>query len=83
MNTSSETKAMVVLVWYTTSMEYDLSAVLLARHDTANRRLKVFKIVSGVFRHDLALHSFCFRAVPNVVQLTLQTTNPLFTVIDN
>lgn len=57
---------------------YELAATLLARHESANMRLKCFKIVGGVFRHDLALHSYCFRAVSNLVQLTLQSTNPLF-----
>lgn len=58
----------------------DIASTLLARHETVNRRLKSFSVLGSVFRHDLSLHCYCFHASANLVQLTLQSSNPLFQV---
>ena len=57
----------------------DLSA-LLARHETMNRRLKQFTVLSNSFRHDRSLHSRCFPAICNLTQLMIENGEPLFNV---
>lgn len=57
-----------------------MSAVLLARHETVNRRLKIFNVLGQKFRHRPDLHSFCFHAVLNLTQLMLEDSNPLFDI---
>ena len=57
----------------------DMTA-LLARHETMNRRLKQFAVLSHVFRHDRSLHSHCFHAVCNLTQLMIENGEPLFNV---
>lgn len=49
-----------------------------ARHETVNKRLKNFNVLSHVFRHELFLHSKCFHAVAQVVALLVSTSDPLF-----
>lgn len=57
-----------------------LCKTLLAKHETANRRIKHFKVLSDRFRHDLALHSYCFHAAVNLTELMIENSDPLFTV---
>jgi len=52
-----------------------------ARHESLNRKFKVFRIVGGRFRHSKDLHGVFFMAVANIVQVTLQTDAKLFKVI--
>jgi hypothetical protein len=48
----------------------------MSRHETVNRRMKEFGVLSQIFRHKSdARHQLCFRAVLNIVQLKL-VTNP-------
>lgn len=54
-------------------------AALRARHETVNRRLKQFGVLSQRFRHHRSLHSFCFHAVANITQIMMEV-NPLFHV---
>ena len=51
-----------------------------ARHETVNARIKIFKSMSNVFRHDLAKHGMCFTAVLVLTQLRLENDSPLFPV---
>ena len=57
-----------------------LGGVYLARHETANRRLKQFNVLSQRFKHDLSLHSSCFYSVLNLTQLMIELSDPLFTI---
>lgn len=43
-----------------------------ARHETINRMLKSFNVLSTTFRHDRNLHSDCFHAVCNIVNLKIK-----------
>lgn len=56
----------------------EYSSTLRARHETVNRRLKHFNVLSQRFRHDLTRHSMCFHAIVNLTQIMLGSTNPLF-----
>jgi len=56
----------------------DVVKRIRARHETLNGRLKNFGCVGSLFRHKKELHSLCFFAVLNVVQLSLQNGHPLF-----
>jgi DDE superfamily endonuclease len=51
-----------------------------ARHETANNRLKMFECLKQRFRHTVANHAACFRAVAVLVQLQIQDSMPLFQV---
>ena len=42
----------------------------LARHETVNRRLKQFGVLSKRFRHELSKHHLCFEAVTAATQLS-------------
>lgn len=55
-----------------------LSSNLLEKHETMNKRLNCFTILGSVFRHDMSLHSYCFHAVVNFAELTIEFSNPLF-----
>jgi DDE superfamily endonuclease len=51
-----------------------------ARHETGNKRLKMFECLQQRFRHSVANHAACFRAVAVLVQLQIQSSMPLFQV---
>jgi hypothetical protein len=51
-----------------------------AWHDTLNRRLKNWGILSQVFRHHASLHGDVFRACAIITQLTTEDGEPLFEV---
>ena len=53
---------------------------LLARHETANSRIKLFSCMKERFRHPLYLHPRFFHAVVNVTQLMIENGEPLFAV---
>lgn len=61
-----------------TGRKIGYSQKIRARHETVNRRFKQFSVLSSRFRHKPALHSFCFYAILNLTQISLETTNPLF-----
>ena len=46
------------------------AAILRARHEALNGRLKRFYVLTDTFRNDVCKHSSCFRAVLNITQLT-------------
>jgi hypothetical protein len=51
-----------------------------ARHDTVNGRLKMFRVLSSVFRHDRNLHQFVFHAVVVITQISFENGSPPFSV---
>lgn len=53
---------------------------IMSRHETINKRIKQFKVLSETFRHDLALHKLCFHAIINLTQLTIKYEEPLFPI---
>ena len=50
-----------------------------ARHDALNKRLKQFNVLGNRFRHRLSLHVFCFYAVLNIVELSIEDGKDIFT----
>lgn len=55
-------------------------SVIMARHETVNKRLKQFEILNQRFRHQLEKHPMIVQAVVNITQLMLQNGHPLFSV---
>jgi DDE superfamily endonuclease len=55
-------------------------ATVRARHETYNKRLKDWGALRCAFRHALDSHSKIFRAIANVVQVTIMNGEPLFDV---
>ncbi len=51
-----------------------------AHHETLNRQLKKWGILSQVYRHDIMRHGKVFRACAVVTQLTIENGDPLFKV---
>jgi hypothetical protein len=57
-----------------------MKQVARARHETINRRLKQFTILSQVYRNDRKKHMFVFHAICNIVQLDITIGNAPFEV---
>ena len=55
-------------------------AVMRARHESLNKCYKDWGALSQVYRHDRVSHSKVFRAVANIVQVTIMNGEPLFEV---
>ena len=53
-------------------------AVVRARHETYNKRLKQWGALRQLYRHDRTTHSQVFRAIANIVQVTIMNGEPLF-----
>jgi hypothetical protein len=51
-----------------------------ARHETVNNCLKMFECLRQRFRHGVAAHVACFRAVAIIVQLQIEYGESLFDV---
>ena len=51
-----------------------------ARHETCNGHFKTWGILRQVFRHNLLKHGACFRAMANIIQLSIQNGEPFFSV---
>jgi hypothetical protein len=62
------------------NLDQRIKAVVRARHETVNRRLKQFGILSQRFRHSRFLHNIVFRAVANITQLSIMMDQPLFDI---
>jgi hypothetical protein len=60
--------------------EQRTKALARARHETVNRRFKIFGCLCQRYRHGLAFHGTIFRAVAGIVQLTIQFGHPLFDI---
>ena len=54
--------------------------IVCARQESANKRIKQFAALSGVFRHDMTKHSTVFNAVALVTQISIEVGMPLFEV---
>jgi len=52
----------------------------LARHETVNKRIRHFMVLSNRFRHELQKHRPCFYAVVNLTQIAIQNGEPLYQV---
>ena len=57
-----------------------MMAIVRMRHETMNRRLKQWRCLKGVWRHDIEKHSIAFRAVVVMTQLAIANGEPLFQV---
>ena len=57
-----------------------MMAFVRMRHETVNRRLKQWRILKGVFRHEITLHSTAFSAVAVMTQIAISQGEPLFQV---
>jgi hypothetical protein len=56
-------------------------SVVRNRGETANHRLKTFKVLQDTFRHDIETHSMCFRACAVLAQLSFEVgSKKLFNV---
>ena len=51
---------------------------IMARHETINKRIRHFKVLSERFRHHLDRHPICFHAVLNITQLMIESGEPLY-----
>ena len=49
-------------------------------HEMVNKRLKEFKCLKNVWRHDLNLHSVSLWAVAVITQLSFENGEPVFDV---
>lgn len=54
-----------------------------ARHETVNGRLKYFRILRALFRHDIRRHSSVFRAVAVITELNIEEGDGMFPVFYN
>lgn len=59
---------------------YALHKRILARHETVNRRLKSWGVLGQIYRHDIDSHWLCFTAVANLVQVTIDLGDVLFSI---
>ena len=62
-----------------TPIEASLLSALRARHETANKRLKQFGLLTAKFRHDSSFHAVCFHPVARITQHIFKY-EPLFQV---
>lgn len=53
---------------------------ILARHETINKRIKQFNILSVPFRNNLKRHPMVFHAILNLTQTSLENGEPLFRI---
>ena len=60
--------------------EMAMAGTARARHENVNGRFKFFKVLVKPFRHSLAKHSACFRAVAVITQLSINHGSPMFEV---
>ena len=58
--------------------ELDFSFIR-ARHEALNERLKQFNVLGNRFRHRLSLYVFCCYAVLNIVELSIEDGEDIFT----
>ena len=57
-----------------------MTAAGTARHETVNGRIKVFGCLKVPFRHGMERHGRVFKAICNVVQISLQINGPTYTI---
>ena len=68
------------LMHFCSGEEYYDASVARSRHETVNSRFKTKQILVKRFRHPLAFHSACFRAVAVITQLNIEAGESLFHV---
>ena len=59
---------------------YGRKKLVRARHETCNLRFKHWGCMNSKFRHSVAFHGDCFRAIVVMVQLSIENGSPLFQV---
>lgn len=57
-----------------------MMSVVRSRHETINRRLKQWRILKTMFRHDITMHETAFTAVAVMTQIAISNGEPLFDV---
>lgn len=57
-------------------------SVIMARHETVNKRIKQFKILKYTYRNAIEKHPLAFHAVVNLTQLMIRNGHPLFSVLN-
>ena len=60
-------------------MDY-VRGVVRARHESVNRRFKIFKILSHKYCHPIETHGDVFRSVSNIVQILLENGMPMYDI---
>lgn len=60
-----------------------IASRLRARHEIINGRIKNYGIMRHRFRHDVIKHRYCFRAVANIVNLSLRKCPPFKIYLPN
>lgn len=63
-----------------TANNHQQHTLIMARHETVNKRLKQFNILRYPFRHARDKHPMALHAVANLTQLMIQNGHPLFSV---
>lgn len=53
---------------------------IMARHETVNKKLKQFKILSEKYRHSLERHPMCFHAIVNITQISINYGEKLYSL---
>lgn len=51
---------------------------IMSRHETLNKRIRQFNILSHTYRHDIKKHPMIFHAVVNITQIKIENGEPLF-----
>lgn len=54
---------------------------IMSRHETVNKRIRQFKILNDIFRHNIQNHPLIFHAIVNITQLMIENGEPLFKVV--
>lgn len=57
-----------------------LHKLIMARHETVNKRIRQFFVLKYTFRHNLKKHPIVFHAVLNLTQLMIENGEPLFSI---
>lgn len=63
-----------------TSSNSDAHNLVMARHETVNKRIRQFNILKNVFRNSIHNHQNIFFAIVNLTQLMIENGNPLFSL---
>lgn len=61
-----------------TQQQEEMRERVRGRHETINERMKNFKVMGERFRHDIRLHTNCFKAVAVLTQLAMENGDPIF-----
>lgn len=53
---------------------------IMSRHETVNGRIKKFQVLFQKFRHPLYRHPLCVHAVVNLIQMSIEYENKLYSI---